>query len=317
MKSAITGVGLAVPGDASPADLLEPASAGASAVDPAARLGRKGLRYKDRATQLGLCAADEALRAAGLWDLDLDPGERLTVPGDSVAVVVSSNLGNIDTVCRVAQTIGDEGSRATSPMDTPNASSNILASEVAIRFGLRGPNLMVCNGATSGLDAVHWASTVLRGGRAEYVVVLGVEPDNEVVRQLTDAGRVLDGAAAVVLENPEHARGRGVTVHAEVGRYARTSGMAACADRLSSGDTPHVWFTPEGTGIRPEALAGAVRLDISGRRGLCSGALGVLQCAAAVAWFAQGGEGPVMALAGNDSDDATAGVLLYAGVTGD
>jgi monoamine oxidase len=38
-------------------------------------------------------------------------------------------------------------------MDLPNASSNVVASSVAIRFGLRGPNLMLCNGATSGLDA--------------------------------------------------------------------------------------------------------------------------------------------------------------------
>jgi 3-oxoacyl-[acyl-carrier-protein] synthase II len=317
MNLAITGVGLALPGDASITDLLGPVMARACAVDPAARLGRKGLRFKDRATQLGLCAADEALRAAGLWNPDLAPDERLTVPGESVAVVVSSNLGNIDTVCRVAQTIGEEGSRSLSPMDTPNASSNILASDVAIRFGLRGPNLMVCNGATSGLDAVHWASTMLRSGRAEYVVVLGVEPDNEMVRQLTDTGRVLDGAAAVVLEVPEHAKSRGVTACAEVGRYVRTAGMAECADRLTSVDTPHVWFTPEGTGKRPEALAGTMRLDIAGRRGLCYGALGVLQCAAAAGWFAQGGDGPVLALAGNDSDDATAGVLLYAGATGD
>jgi 3-oxoacyl-[acyl-carrier-protein] synthase II len=316
MNLVITAVGLAVPGDVSPADLLGPAAHDPSAVDPAARIGRKGLRYKDRATQLGLCAVDEVLRAGGLWDPERPAGERLTVPAESVAVVVSSNLGNIDTVCRVAQTIGDEGSRAVSPMDTPNASSNILASEVAIRFGLRGPNLMVCNGPTSGLDAVHWASTALRAGRADYVVVLGAEPDNEMVRQLMDTGRVLDGAAALLLERPDHARERGAKVRAEVGRYVRTGGMARCADRLAPAGDTRVWFTPEGAGPWPDALAGVAEHDLSVRWGLCSGALGVLQCAAAVGWFAGGGEGPVMALSGNDSDDATAGVLLYAGERG-
>jgi 3-oxoacyl-[acyl-carrier-protein] synthase II len=265
----ITGLGYALPGNGT--SLLGPA--GETPVDPAARLGRKGLRYKDRATQLGLCAALDALRAAGLWD------DGLTVVDRSVAVVVSSNLGNVDTVCKVAQTIGEEGSRGVSPMDTPNASSNILASEVAIRFGLRGPNLMVCNGVTSGLDAVHWASTMLRAGRADHVLVLGVEPDNEIVRQLVDADRVLDGAVGFVLERPGR---ENAMVRATIGKVIRAAA------------------------VEPRGRV----FNLEDRWGTCSGALGIMQCAAAVEWFEQGGDGPVMALLGSEFDDAMAGLLV-------
>ena len=306
MTTVITGVGLAVPGEVSPQLLRGPVLADATPVDPAIRLGRKGLRYKDRATQLGLCAALDALLASGL----MTPDGLLSVPGESVAVVVSSNFGNLDTVCRVARTITQEGTRGVSPMDTPNASSNILASEVAIRFGLRGPNLMVCNGETSGLDAVGWASRLLRAGRAEHVLVLGVEPDNEVVRQFTGGSRLLDGGAGLVVELAERAESRGAAVLAGVGRYVRTGALADCVDRLAV--EPSTWFAPS-TALVPDSLADIPGHDLSSRWGSCSGALGVLQCVAAVGWFAEGGDGPVIALSGDDSCDATAGLVLLAG----
>ena len=174
-------------------------------VDPAAVLGRRGLLYKDRATQLALCAARGALVDAELLD-----EEGLAVPGESVGVVVSSNLGNLDTVCAVAATIAAETVARISPMDLPNASSNVVASTLAIRFGLRGPNLMLCNGATGGVDAVYWADVVIRAGRAERVLVVEVETRNEVVERLVGSSDgLLDGAAALVVEDGEAARARG------------------------------------------------------------------------------------------------------------
>ncbi len=64
--------------------------------------------------------ANDALVDADLWN-----GEQLTVASESVAVMASSNL---DTVCAVADTIATEGVAGTSPMDLPNASSNVITS---------------------------------------------------------------------------------------------------------------------------------------------------------------------------------------------
>lgn len=287
----VSGAAVLLPGADSVAALADGGPApGGTPPEPAAHVGRKGLRYKDRATQLGYCLAAAALRDAGLLD-----GEAPTVPGATIGVVASSNLGNLDTVARAVDTLRTETVSGTSPMDLPNASSNVIASSAAIRYQLHGPNVMLCNGATSGLDAVHWAATMLRAGRATRVLVLGVEPDNDVVRRLLDGRPTVDGGAAVVLETANAADARDVPARAVVGRYARAAGAAAVADRLASGgDTAPgqaPWQPPE-------------------HAGHASGALGVLQCAAAVGSFDDGGTAPVHALAGTDTDDACAGLEL-------
>lgn len=271
----------------------------AERVEPATVLGKKGLRYKDRATQLGLVAAKLVLTEAEL----LDESGRGSDP--SMGVVVSSNFGNVDTVCRVANTIAEETTRGVSPMDTANASSNVIASEIAIRFGLRGPNLMLCNGATSGIDALRWADVLLRGGRAERVLVIGVEPDNEVVRELSGAARVLDGGAGLVLESPEAARERRMPGKAVLRQCVRSASQKGCIGELTeSAGAPTLSF-----GSSESAWPGRFE-DLDARFGAASGALGVLQAAAGLGWFDQGGTGPVQLIAGSDGDDASAGAVL-------
>ncbi|GLZ32205.1 hypothetical protein Lesp02_43930 [Lentzea sp. NBRC 105346] len=308
MKVVVTGVGVTLPRAASAQSLLNAAARGAVPVDPQDRIGKKGLRYKDRATQLAYCAADVTLRDAGLLD---DSG--LTVPDASIGVVASSNFGNVDTVTGALDTIAAETTMGTSPMDLPNASSNVIATSVAIRFGLRGPNMMVCNGATSGLDAVFWAANMVAAGRVSRVLVLGVEPDNEAVRKLLGGRRTVDGAIGLVVEHADAAAERNAGALATVGRYIRTGGVRECVDRLSGSDgaEPALLQLPETNAAAPaELLAGVPQYDLGKTWGVTSGALGVMQCVATVGWFADRGEGPVYLLAGGDDDDATAGLVL-------
>ncbi|MGJ3561546.1 beta-ketoacyl synthase N-terminal-like domain-containing protein [Streptomyces sp. INA 01156] len=269
-------------------------------------MGRKGLRYKDRATQLGYCLTAAALADAGLL------GEDGTVSGGDVGVVVSSNYGNLDTVVRALDTLREGTVSATSPMDLPNASSNVIASSAAIRYGLRGPNLMVCNGATSGLDAVHWATTMITAGRVDRVLVIGVEPDNDVVQRLLGGGHAVDGGAAVVLENAEAARARargsapfsaGTSVRPVPGR-SWSSWPPPCRPRR--GGTFLTRLPRRST--RP--AAGVERTTLPEHSGRASGALGVLQCATVVGMFDECGEGPVFVVCGTDADDASAGLVL-------
>jgi 3-oxoacyl-[acyl-carrier-protein] synthase II len=283
----VTGIGVALPGVESTVDLFaRVAGAGAAAapragepadpVDPAARIGKKGLRYKDRATQLALVAGCDALVDSGLLESAARDAAR-TVPGSRIGVVVSSNLGNLDSVCDVAATIARDGTtRLLSPIVTPNLSSNVIASELAIRFGLRGPNLMVCNGETGGADALGWAVALLAAGRARHVLVVGVEPDNEVVRRLLGGRPGLDGAVALVLEAAATVAGRGRPGRAEIGGYVRSADVPAVLDRLAGAGEARAWYVPAGGAVPAGLLAGLPRHDPAAGFGVPSGALGVL-----------------------------------------
>ncbi|MEU2426271.1 beta-ketoacyl synthase N-terminal-like domain-containing protein [Streptomyces sp. NPDC007851] len=298
----ITGLGTAVRGVTGPEGLLGPLPPDhRRAPDPVSRLTGRGLRYKDRATKLAMVAARDALRAAALTDA----AGGLTVPGVSVGVSASTNYGNVDTVCETVRTIAAESYLATSPMMLPATSSNVVASWVAITHGLRGANLTLCNGPTSGLDAVNWARLLIAAGRVERMLVVGVEPDNPAVRHVTDASEadpdgtggapdLFDGAVALVIESSASAGARGVRPLAAVGPYARrgthTAAVAEVRDRRPG--PVGLWCVPEHPdGVRAPApglgaaVGSAPVCDLAALHGATSGAHGVLQCAAAAVWL--------------------------------
>ncbi|MFC8077463.1 beta-ketoacyl synthase N-terminal-like domain-containing protein [Streptomyces sp. NPDC057307] len=316
----VTGVGLAVPGLRSVRDLLADAPP-MDGFDPATALKGREMRHKDRASRLALYAAEQALGDAGLLD---EKGHfRGTADGadDRVAgltaVVVSSNLGTLRTVCDFTDTIARDTVTGLSPLGLPQTSSNVVAGWIAIRYGLRGPNLTVCNGATSGLDAVQWARGLITAGRCRRAVVIGVEPAAEHADKLL--GRpVPDVACAVVLEAA--ASVRQADVYAYLSAYTRGAELAptvAAAESLAPASAP-VGLRLTGDLTRPPAtsagqstdLAGQ-SLDLTARLGHCSGALGVLQAAAGAVHIRTHGTRTVLAFTGGaDADDAAAALLL-------
>ncbi|HWF74197.1 MAG TPA: beta-ketoacyl synthase N-terminal-like domain-containing protein [Solirubrobacteraceae bacterium] len=252
-------------------------------------LGRKGLLYKEPATRLALCAVYRALACPPAAPRDA------AEPDPHTAVVVSSNLGNVETVTRVARAVYQGSVRDVSPLDAPNASSNVIASTIAIWFRLGGPNLMVCSGATGGLDAVRLAGVLLAVGRARRVVVVGVEPDDPVARAL-EAGRrdapcarrLRAGAAALVLTAP--GADAGADADADAG-----SGAGAGAGALSLGRvraSAHAGDLTDARGpLFAPRCAEAAAIDLEAELGGLYGALGVVQVAAAAELLAApGGE---------------------------
>jgi hypothetical protein len=242
--------------------------------DASTLLGRKGLLYKEPATRLALCAVHTALSLA--------PGTRRSAgaaPDPGTAVVASSNLGNLATVCSVARAVRAEGVRAVSPMDAPNVSSNVIASTVAIWFGFGGPNLMVCSGHPAGLDAVRLAQLLLSAGRADRVVVVGAEPGDETARSLLGGRPALRAAAAcVILRRAE-------------------SGSLPVVEPVADIATP-----PEtGSSVVIGSAGGPSPVDLTVHLGQTYGALGVLQVAVAAAMVGLG-VGPVRVICGDAVD---------------
>ncbi len=321
----ITGVGAAIPGMDSVERLLDatmpPASEG-WVLEP--RLGRKGWRYKDRATRLALVAAKEALERAGLPGAGFAPHR--------TGVIASSNLGNLDTVCRVAAQLRAGQSTDVSPMDLPNASSNVVASTIAQWFGLKGANLMLCNGATSGIDALYVGATMIRSGRADRMIVVGVEARSaDAVRFMDDSARQWLGgddrlrwgeaAGAVVLDRATDVAGDAGSAP-RLGRFRTSPGDGLLdAVRALGPEAPALWLTPPSQ-YRPtrvavhHAIAGwqngtpEVR-DLAAVLGETYGASGVLQAVLGCLWLCRARQGWVALTSGGFAGDPFASCAIH------
>lgn len=192
MEIAVTGRAVHVPQIAGSELRGSPDEPAVPPEDAHVVLGRKGLLAKEPATRLAIIAVHEAL--------GLPPGKLTEKPegASGTAVIVSSNLGNVETVCDIVDTMYDEGGAAVSALVAPNASSNIVASSIALKYGFTGPNVMVCSGENSGLQAVRLASLLLRAGRTHRCIVVGVEPEDPIAERTYPGVRA--GAGCVVLE---------------------------------------------------------------------------------------------------------------------
>src|SRR5215475_5815314 len=186
-------------------------------------IGSKGLKYLNAATRLLLCTAELARRDAGL-EIDPDLAE-------DVGVVVASSFSNLGDCTGFYESLLSPGERMN-PLRFPNLFINIAGGNLAIRFGIRGLNTTLTNGATSSLDALQHGLTALRCGCARVLLIAGLEVLSEPLVEgawragmLGDTGapRPFDrrrrglipaeGCGVLVLERAETAQARGARVY--------------------------------------------------------------------------------------------------------
>ena len=208
--------------------------------DPATLLGRRKAWRLDRASQLALVAAAEAVADSGLdpacWD------------GARVAVVLGCGLGGVATWERQHDVLRESGPSKVSPMLIAMYGVNMIAGHVATEYGARGPHLVTAAACASGATAIGAARELLRTGACDVVITGGTEAPLtplvsagfsqmgalaaggdavEAASRPFDAGRdgfVLgEGAAVLVLERPEHAAARRAFVHALVSGYGASA----------------------------------------------------------------------------------------------
>jgi 3-oxoacyl-[acyl-carrier-protein] synthase II len=288
-----TGLTAVVPG--LPA---EPGAPACPAHEAHQLLGRKGLLNKDAATRLALCAAHRAL------GLRPGTGQAAGPPDPGVAVVASSNLGNVGTVVDVVRTVRADRSREISPLSAPRASSNVLSSAVAIWFGFAGPNFMLCSGATSGMDAVIIGARLVRAGRASRVVVVGAEPADEAaaaLHRLRGPGRpaLREGAACVILQAAGQAPGAPLLRPVPDGTGVPVGGAGEAI--VVAGADAHRVGSRDGPG--GPAFPAAWVIGLTAAVGDLYGTLGVAQIAVAAAIAGARNEpGCIRAVCGDASD---------------
>jgi len=210
--------------------------------DATGLLDRKELRRTDRYAQLGLVATAEALRQAGLPDrFEGDLAER-------TGVILGTGLGGVGTLIEGFSTNTLRGPDRISPFLVPMAIPNVGAGQVAIQFGMTGPNFTTVSACATGGHAIGEASEIIRRGDADVMVAGGAEAaifeamvggfasmralstrndDPAGASRPFDAGRdgfvIGEGAGVLILEALEHVDARGAEILAELIGYGATA----------------------------------------------------------------------------------------------
>jgi 3-oxoacyl-[acyl-carrier-protein] synthase II len=208
--------------------------------DPVALFGAKGARRMDRYTQFALAAAQEAVADARLT---FGPGNN-----ERVAVIVGTGVGGMGTLVQQVHQLDQAGPRRVSPFFIPMMLGDSAAGQVAITFGIRGPNMAVLSACASGANCIGEAAEMIRHGRVDKAVCGAAEAgilrlaiaafnamgavsrrNEEPTRACRpfDADRdgfVLgEGAAILILERLEDALARGAPVYAEIIGYGASA----------------------------------------------------------------------------------------------
>ncbi|MDO8484392.1 MAG: beta-ketoacyl-ACP synthase II [Candidatus Limnocylindrales bacterium] len=210
--------------------------------DAGGLLDRKELRRTDRYAQFGLVAAAEALAQAGLPErFEGELAER-------TGVILGTGLGGVGTLVEGFTTNALRGPDRISPFMVPMGIPNVAAGQVAIQFGMTGPNFTTVSACATGGHALGEASEIIRRGDADVMLAGGAEAaiyeamvggfasmhalstrndDPAGSSRPFDAGRdgfvIGEGAGVLILEALEHAEARGAKVLAELVGYGATA----------------------------------------------------------------------------------------------
>ncbi|HDZ49946.1 MAG TPA: beta-ketoacyl-[acyl-carrier-protein] synthase II [Candidatus Aerophobetes bacterium] len=195
---------------------------------PVKQIGRM-----DRFTQMGMVAAEEAIKQAGILPNEEDLGE--------IGILVGSGVGGLYTIGREQTVLLEKGPRRVSPFLVPMLITDITSAQIAIKYGFSGPNFSISSACASGNHSIGEAFKIIQRGDAEVMVAGGAEAaitplglagfcsmralstrNNEPAKasrpfdKQRDGFVIGEGAGVVVLEKWERARKRRVPIWGEI-----------------------------------------------------------------------------------------------------
>lgn len=209
--------------------------------DPNDFFERKEARRISRSAQIALAAATQAIQDASLPDIMPDP--------ERAGVVFGTAVGGLDRLDEGIQVLRSQGYDRVNPFILPSGIPNLSAFLIANKYHCLGPNLTVTTACAAGTQAIGNAVEMIRREDVDIAICGGTEA---LIRDFAIAGfcamRALptsfndsphkasrpfdakregfvfsEGAAALVLENYEHALKRGAKIYAEIAGYASSA----------------------------------------------------------------------------------------------
>ena len=229
-----------------------------------AYLTPKEARKCDPFIHYGVGACTDAIKDSGL--------EITEANGHRVGVAMGSGIGGIKTIEDNHNKFLAGGPRKVSPFFIPGSIINMTSGYVSILQHITGPNVSIVTACATSAHCIGFAGRMIQHGDADVMLAGGSEYATTPAAmggfcsakamstrndEPTKASRPYDidrdgfvlsnGAGCVVLEELEHAKARGATIHAELIGF----GM--------SGDAFHITTPPaDGEGAR-KAMVAAIR----------------------------------------------------------
>lgn len=211
-------------------------------------LSAKEARRMDVFIQYGMAAAIQAVRDAGIDDVSGFDAER-------IGVNIGSGIGGLPMIENTDAAYHAGGPRKISPFFIPSTIINMVAGNLSIMFGYKGPNLAIVTACTTATHCIGNSARIIEHGDADIMICGGAESsitpltvggfasaralssnnDDPAVASrpwdLKRDGFVLgEGAGILVLEEMEHARKRGAKIYAELAGF----GMSADAYHMTA-----------------------------------------------------------------------------------
>ncbi len=206
---------------------------------PELYMDRKEVRRNDRFIQYALAAADMAMKDSGL-DMGKEDGER-------VGAIIGSGMGGLRELEDTHSTLVTRGVRKVGPFFIPSLIINLAPGQIAIRYGLKGPNFSPVSACATGNHSIGdafiyiqrgTADVMLAGGTEATITPLGIggfcaaralserndapEKASRPFDKQRDGFVAAEGSGLLLLEEYEHARRRGARLYAEVVGYGAT-----------------------------------------------------------------------------------------------
>jgi 3-oxoacyl-[acyl-carrier-protein] synthase II len=196
-------------------------------------ISKKELRKMDAFIHYGLAAGTQALNDSGVTVTESNCHR--------IGVAIGSGIGGITGIENNYAAYRDGGPRKISPFFVPANIVNMVAGNLSIKFGLKGPNYSIVSACSSGTHNIGEAALMIRHGIVDVMVAGGTEMATSPVgiggfaaaRALStrnddpqrasrpfdkdrDGFVLSDGAGVVVLEEYELAKARNAHIYAEL-----------------------------------------------------------------------------------------------------
>ena len=202
-------------------------------------LDPKEIRRIDPFIQYGIIAANQSIEHSGILDSNID----LT----KVGVNFGAGIGGIDTIEKNKILLEEKGYKKVSPFFVPGSIVNMISGLVSIKHGFMGPNTSVVTACSTGNHCIGTAARSISCGEVDVMIAGGAEmastplsvagfisaralsmnSNPEAASRPWDKDRdgfvLSDGAGSLVLEEFEHAKSRGATIHAEIIGFGTSS----------------------------------------------------------------------------------------------